>query len=189
MEWEHKKRKQLIREGDQSAHPLKKPTFGNEALMDFWVSAGGISNLVTLSETKLLRHCLHAKSKHLLSGEFAFAEFRCSCTVLYLLGYLNLVAFFSCKVYCLNSNLLGLEMRRVVQRLLFLGLCVGSTLASYCGKTAVPYSFEVLPNGAPVLGCAQPSCVAAAQEPLIEDSEFLTDVTGLVKSISYMFFV
>ncbi|KAI6191137.1 Warthog protein 1 [Aphelenchoides bicaudatus] len=69
-------------------------------------------------------------------------------------------------------------MRRLVQRLLFLGLCVNSSWASYCGKTAVPYSFEVLPNGAPVLGCAQPSCVAAAEEPLIDDSEFLVDVTG-----------
>ncbi|CAD5235208.1 unnamed protein product [Bursaphelenchus xylophilus] len=59
-----------------------------------------------------------------------------------------------------------------------LSLTVGLTTASYCGKTGVPYSFEVLPSGAPVLGCAQPSCVAAAEEPLVEDSEFLTDVNG-----------
>lgn len=69
-------------------------------------------------------------------------------------------------------------MRDLFRRLLFLGLCAAPAAASYCGKTAVPYSFEVLPNGAPVLGCAQPSCVAAAEEPLVEDSEFLTDVTG-----------
>lgn len=61
--------------------------------------------------------------------------------------------------------------------LILFGL-LSPALSSYCGKTAVPYSFEVLPNGAPVLGCAQPSCVAAIEEPLTEDSEFLTDVTG-----------
>ncbi|CAD5227724.1 unnamed protein product [Bursaphelenchus okinawaensis] len=60
---------------------------------------------------------------------------------------------------------------------ILISLIVAAT-ASYCGKTGVPYSFEVLPNGAPVLGCAQPSCVAAAEEPLVEDSEFLTDVNG-----------
>lgn len=51
--------------------------------------------------------------------------------------------------------------------------------SSFCGKSGVPYSFEVLPTGAPVLGCAQPSCVVApTNESFIEDSEFLTDING-----------
>ncbi|KAI1707565.1 warthog protein 1 [Ditylenchus destructor] len=70
--------------------------------------------------------------------------------------------------------------------LLFPILIFRSSLASYCGKSGVPYSFEVLPSGAPVLGCAQPSCVIAPPPPSnddetagqIEDSEFLTDVNG-----------
>ena len=49
--------------------------------------------------------------------------------------------------------------------------------ASYCGKSGVPYSFEVLPSGAPVLGCAQPSCVVSPED-FEEDSEFLTDAEG-----------
>uniref|UniRef100_A0A915CPT0 Uncharacterized protein n=1 Tax=Ditylenchus dipsaci TaxID=166011 RepID=A0A915CPT0_9BILA len=63
-------------------------------------------------------------------------------------------------------------------------LCYISLLnASFCGKSGVPYSFEVLPSGAPVLGCAQPSCVLSPSTPdepgsVVEDSEFLTDVNG-----------
>lgn len=70
-----------------------------------------------------------------------------------------------------------LDFFRMIKSTLFL-LLVGVTTASYCGKSGVPYSFEVLPNGAPVLGCAQPSCVAALDDPVVEDSEFLTDVNG-----------
>lgn len=51
------------------------------------------------------------------------------------------------------------------------------SLGSYCGKSGVPYSFEVLESGAPVLGCAQPSCVISPDD-FEEDSEFLTDVNG-----------
>ncbi|PAV65680.1 hypothetical protein WR25_17204 [Diploscapter pachys] len=29
---------------------------------------------------------------------------------------------------------------------------------SFCGNSAIPFSFEVLPDGQPVLGCARPSC-------------------------------
>uniref|UniRef100_A0AC34FYK8 Secreted protein n=1 Tax=Panagrolaimus sp. ES5 TaxID=591445 RepID=A0AC34FYK8_9BILA len=32
------------------------------------------------------------------------------------------------------------------------------SLASFCGESAVPFSFEALPNGQPVLGCARPTC-------------------------------
>ncbi|KAK0405320.1 hypothetical protein QR680_017922 [Steinernema hermaphroditum] len=51
--------------------------------------------------------------------------------------------------------------------------------ASFCGTSGVPYSFEVLPSGAPVLGCAQPSCVVAEKDAK-EDSEFLADIQGQV---------
>uniref|UniRef100_A0A914YNF7 Secreted protein n=1 Tax=Panagrolaimus superbus TaxID=310955 RepID=A0A914YNF7_9BILA len=52
-----------------------------------------------------------------------------------------------------------------------------TVFASYCGKSGVPYSFEVLESGAPVLGCAQPSCVISSED-FEEDSEFLTDANG-----------
>uniref|UniRef100_A0A914Q8M0 Uncharacterized protein n=1 Tax=Panagrolaimus davidi TaxID=227884 RepID=A0A914Q8M0_9BILA len=32
------------------------------------------------------------------------------------------------------------------------------SLASFCGDSAVPFSFEALPSGQPVLGCARPTC-------------------------------
>uniref|UniRef100_F1L3I9 Warthog protein 4 n=2 Tax=Ascaris TaxID=6251 RepID=F1L3I9_ASCSU len=32
------------------------------------------------------------------------------------------------------------------------------TFASYCGQSTIPFSFQVLSNGQPVLGCARPSC-------------------------------
>ncbi|VDK79834.1 unnamed protein product [Cylicostephanus goldi] len=32
------------------------------------------------------------------------------------------------------------------------------TLASYCGQAAIPFTFQVLHSGQPVLGCARPKC-------------------------------
>ena len=61
--------------------------------------------------------------------------------------------------------------------LLVVALLLPVTLASYCGKSGVPYSFEVLESGAPVLGCAQPSCLISPDD-FEEDSEFLTDANG-----------
>ncbi|CAJ0576713.1 unnamed protein product, partial [Mesorhabditis spiculigera] len=40
---------------------------------------------------------------------------------------------------------------------LLLGL-VGATVASFCGQAAVPFTFQVLRAGYPVLGCARPRC-------------------------------
>ncbi|GMT22879.1 hypothetical protein PFISCL1PPCAC_14176, partial [Pristionchus fissidentatus] len=37
-------------------------------------------------------------------------------------------------------------------------LAAAAVHASYCGESMVPYSFEVLPGGQPVLGCARPTC-------------------------------
>ncbi|CEF69316.1 Hypothetical protein SRAE_2000396600 [Strongyloides ratti] len=51
------------------------------------------------------------------------------------------------------------------------------SLASFCGKYGVPFSFEVLSDGAPVLGCAQPSCILQPEDGE-DDSEFLTDENG-----------
>ncbi|CAD6187194.1 unnamed protein product [Caenorhabditis auriculariae] len=33
-----------------------------------------------------------------------------------------------------------------------------ATFASFCGNSGIPFSFETLPDGQPVLGCARPSC-------------------------------
>ncbi|KAL3103234.1 hypothetical protein niasHS_002420 [Heterodera schachtii] len=69
--------------------------------------------------------------------------------------------------------------------LLFLLFCLffvpSSVFSSFCGKSGVPYSFEVLSNGAPVLGCAQPSCVISATDSegdFHEDSQFFTNADG-----------
>ncbi|RCN36029.1 hypothetical protein ANCCAN_18097, partial [Ancylostoma caninum] len=51
--------------------------------------------------------------------------------------------------------------------------------ASFCGKSGVPFSVEVLPSGAPVLGCAQPSCVAQPADN-VDDSVFNTDSSGQI---------
>ncbi|CAJ0609582.1 unnamed protein product [Cylicocyclus nassatus] len=58
-------------------------------------------------------------------------------------------------------------------------LFVGSTSGSFCGKSGVPFSVEVLPSGAPVLGCAQPSCLAQPADD-VDDSVFNTDASGQI---------
>ncbi|PAV77778.1 hypothetical protein WR25_24010 [Diploscapter pachys] len=50
--------------------------------------------------------------------------------------------------------------------------------ASYCGSYAVPFSIEILNDGLPVLGCAQPSCIAEPAEDY-DDSSFITDNKGI----------
>ncbi|KAH7719054.1 CRE-WRT-4.1 protein [Aphelenchoides avenae] len=37
-------------------------------------------------------------------------------------------------------------------------------LASFCGPASVPFSFEALPSGQPVLGCARPTCFGWSTE-------------------------
>uniref|UniRef100_A0A915PP77 Uncharacterized protein n=1 Tax=Setaria digitata TaxID=48799 RepID=A0A915PP77_9BILA len=61
--------------------------------------------------------------------------------------------------------------------LLLISISTQQTLASFCGSTGVPFSFEVLPSGAPVLGCAQPTCVANLQGEK-DDSHFLINANG-----------
>ncbi|KAK6762011.1 hypothetical protein RB195_022919 [Necator americanus] len=51
--------------------------------------------------------------------------------------------------------------------------------SSFCGKSGVPFSVEVLPSGAPVLGCAQPSCVAQPADDT-DDSIFNADSSGQI---------
>ncbi|KAK6013493.1 hypothetical protein OSTOST_21189, partial [Ostertagia ostertagi] len=53
------------------------------------------------------------------------------------------------------------------------------TDASFCGTSGVPFSVEVLPSGSPVLGCAQPSCVAHSADDF-DDSVFHTDASGQI---------
>ncbi|KAM3727435.1 Warthog protein [Dirofilaria immitis] len=61
--------------------------------------------------------------------------------------------------------------------LLFISILIHRTFASFCGSTGVPFSFEVLPSGAPILGCAQPTCVAHLKEKK-DDSNFLINANG-----------
>ncbi|CAL2052564.1 unnamed protein product [Caenorhabditis brenneri] len=49
--------------------------------------------------------------------------------------------------------------------------------ASYCGANGVPYSLEILSDGSPVLGCAQPTCMAEPSEDY-EDSTFIANAAG-----------
>ncbi|CAI2355672.1 unnamed protein product [Caenorhabditis sp. 36 PRJEB53466] len=49
--------------------------------------------------------------------------------------------------------------------------------ASYCGANGVPYSLEILSDGSPVLGCAQPTCMAEPSEDY-EDSTFIANSAG-----------
>uniref|UniRef100_A0A0K0EUI1 HintN domain-containing protein n=1 Tax=Strongyloides venezuelensis TaxID=75913 RepID=A0A0K0EUI1_STRVS len=48
------------------------------------------------------------------------------------------------------------------------------TLSSFCGESSIPFSFEILPNGQPVLGCARPSCFGWDSDgtPLTNDAQF-----------------
>ncbi|KAJ1345543.1 hypothetical protein KIN20_000102 [Parelaphostrongylus tenuis] len=36
-------------------------------------------------------------------------------------------------------------------------------MAASCGGSAIPFRFEVLPSGSPVLGCASPACFGGGQ--------------------------
>uniref|UniRef100_A0A1I7UAK4 WaRThog (Hedgehog-like family) n=1 Tax=Caenorhabditis tropicalis TaxID=1561998 RepID=A0A1I7UAK4_9PELO len=42
--------------------------------------------------------------------------------------------------------------------ILYLVALLPVALASYCGQSAIPYTFQVLRSGFPVLGCARPKC-------------------------------
>uniref|UniRef100_A0A915MBT4 Uncharacterized protein n=1 Tax=Meloidogyne javanica TaxID=6303 RepID=A0A915MBT4_MELJA len=72
-------------------------------------------------------------------------------------------------------------MYRNIFKIIFPFILTKTIIASFCGKSGVPYSLEILANGAPVLGCAQPSCVISAVDEngeFQEDSQFLTDANG-----------
>ncbi|ETN71955.1 hypothetical protein NECAME_19088, partial [Necator americanus] len=51
---------------------------------------------------------------------------------------------------------------------------VPSSLAASCGGSGIPFRFEVLPTGSPVLGCAAPTCFGAGEggNSLLHDSKF-----------------
>ncbi|PAV79432.1 hypothetical protein WR25_10626 [Diploscapter pachys] len=53
-------------------------------------------------------------------------------------------------------------------------LSVHYGLAAFCGDSAIPFSFEVLPSGQPVLGCARPACFgwSSSGQPISETSSF-----------------
>ncbi|KAI6244095.1 Intein splicing protein [Aphelenchoides fujianensis] len=54
-----------------------------------------------------------------------------------------------------------MAVRRVIAALLLCSL-PASLLASFCGPASVPFSFEALPDGAPILGCSRPKCFGYA---------------------------
>ncbi|CAD6187308.1 unnamed protein product [Caenorhabditis auriculariae] len=60
---------------------------------------------------------------------------------------------------------------------IFIPLFIPWTSASFCGTNGVPYSLEILSDGSPVLGCAQPTCMAEAPED-VEDSSFIANAAG-----------
>uniref|UniRef100_A0A914WJ34 Uncharacterized protein n=1 Tax=Plectus sambesii TaxID=2011161 RepID=A0A914WJ34_9BILA len=55
------------------------------------------------------------------------------------------------------------------------------TGASFCGTGAIPFRFEVLPNGLPVLGCATPSCFGGDDSGRLsrQDSQFINGPGGI----------
>ena len=55
-------------------------------------------------------------------------------------------------------------------------LAVPYGLASFCGDSAIPFSFEALPDGQPVLGCSRPACFGwgAAGQPFSDKFSFYT---------------
>ncbi|CAB3411147.1 unnamed protein product [Caenorhabditis bovis] len=62
---------------------------------------------------------------------------------------------------------------------ILLALAAASHAAS-CGSSGIPFRFEVLPSGKPVLGCASPTCFGAenAGRDLRHDSSFLAGAEG-----------
>ncbi|EYB96349.1 hypothetical protein Y032_0151g2819 [Ancylostoma ceylanicum] len=61
-----------------------------------------------------------------------------------------------------------------MRSLVVLALAVDLTYASFCGSSAIPFSFEALPDGQPVLGCARPVCFGWNEtgQPATEDGGF-----------------
>ncbi|VDO05716.1 unnamed protein product [Haemonchus placei] len=49
-------------------------------------------------------------------------------------------------------------IRRIFCYIFSIYLVVQYTQASYCGQSAIPFTFQVLHSGLPVLGCARPNC-------------------------------
>lgn len=60
------------------------------------------------------------------------------------------------------------------------GAVMKTAEASFCGTGALPFRFEVLPNGMPVLGCAIPSCFGDHDQAgrLSSDSQFADGPDG-----------
>ncbi|TKR81790.1 hypothetical protein L596_015608 [Steinernema carpocapsae] len=56
-----------------------------------------------------------------------------------------------------------ISMRQRICFLLLLSV-TQVALGSYCGQAAIPFSFQALTNGQPVLGCARPSCFGCAAD-------------------------
>lgn len=68
----------------------------------------------------------------------------------------------------------------MLRSLAVLFLLVPSTLTASCGGSGIPFRFEVLPSGTPVLGCGTPQCFGAdaGGRSILHDSRFNPGADG-----------
>uniref|UniRef100_A0A8R1HUQ5 Uncharacterized protein n=1 Tax=Caenorhabditis japonica TaxID=281687 RepID=A0A8R1HUQ5_CAEJA len=61
-----------------------------------------------------------------------------------------------------------------------LAAIIGTASSATCGSSGIPFRFEVLPSGKPVLGCASPTCFGSENggRDLRHDSNFLAGAEG-----------
>lgn len=61
-----------------------------------------------------------------------------------------------------------------------LAALIGTAASASCGSSGIPFRFEVLPSGQPVLGCGSPTCFGAenAGKDLRHDSNFMAGPDG-----------
>ncbi|PIO69903.1 hypothetical protein TELCIR_08261, partial [Teladorsagia circumcincta] len=57
-------------------------------------------------------------------------------------------------------------------RLIGVLMLIKQSSASFCGSSAVPFSFEAMPDGQPVLGCARPNCFGWVEGGMAADGHF-----------------
>nr|Q94128.1 RecName: Full=Warthog protein 1; Contains: RecName: Full=Warthog protein 1 N-product; Contains: RecName: Full=Warthog protein 1 C-product; Flags: Precursor [Caenorhabditis elegans]AAB17540.1 ZK [Caenorhabditis elegans] len=62
----------------------------------------------------------------------------------------------------------------------FLAALIGTAASASCGSSGIPFRFEVLPSGQPVLGCGSPTCFGAENggRDLRHDSSFMAGADG-----------
>ncbi|CAJ0610585.1 unnamed protein product [Cylicocyclus nassatus] len=78
------------------------------------------------------------------------------------------------RLGCLARDRGQIYESSIMKSIALLTLAVDLIHASFCGSSAIPYSFEALSDGQPVLGCARPVCFGwnASGQPATDDGEF-----------------